>query len=125
MIIGTVRILPSPNRRGEVLEVLRAVQGPVRAQPGCASCSVYEEAGAAAIVLIERWQTEASFEAHLRSEAYRRILGALELSSSPPEICFDHVSQTEGIEWVERVRSHEAGSNPEKGASTKRGSVPE
>lgn len=105
MIVGTIRILPPPSRRAEVLEVLRAVQGPVLAQPGCASCHVYEEEGPQpAVVLIERWQTEAGFEAHLRSETYRRILGAVELSSSVPEISFDHISQTEGIERIERSR---------------------
>ena len=105
MIVGTIRILSPPDRRAEVREVLRGIQGPVRAQPGCASCNVYEEEGPEkAVVLIERWETEVAFEAHLRSEAYRRILGAVELSSSPPEICFDHVSQTEGIERIERSR---------------------
>ena len=106
MIVGTIRILPPPNRRAEVLEVLRAIQGPVLAQPGCASCHVYEEEGPEpAVVLVERWETEAAFETHLRSEAYRRILGAVELSSSAPEICFDHVSQSEGIERIERART--------------------
>jgi len=105
MIVGTIRILPPPKRRAEVLEVLRAIQGPVLAQPGCASCHVYEEEGPEpAVVLVERWDTEAAFETHLRSEAYRRILGAVELSSSAPEICFDHISQSEGIERVERAR---------------------
>jgi quinol monooxygenase YgiN len=88
-----------------VLEVFQAIRGPVLAQPGCAYCRVCEEAGPEhAILLVERWETEAAFETHLRSEAYRRILGAMELSSSPPEICFDHVSQTEGIERIERSR---------------------
>jgi quinol monooxygenase YgiN len=105
MIVGTIRILPPPGRRAEVLEVFRAIQGPVRAQPGCASCRVYEEEGSEpAVVLVERWETETAFDAHLRSEAYRRILGAIELSGSQPEICFDHISQTEGIERVERAR---------------------
>jgi quinol monooxygenase YgiN len=106
MIVGTIRILPLPSRRAEVLEVLRAIQGPVLAQPGCASCHVYEEGGPEpAVVLVERWDTDTAFETHLRSEAYRRILGAVELSNSAPEICFDHVSQSEGIERIERARS--------------------
>jgi quinol monooxygenase YgiN len=112
MIVGTIRILPPPNRRAEVLEVLRSIRGPVLAQTGCASCRVCEEAGPEpAILLVERWETEAAFENHLRSEAYRKILGAVELSSSPPEICFDHVSQSEGIERIERSRLPDASRN--------------
>jgi quinol monooxygenase YgiN len=105
MIVGTIRILPAPHRWSEVLEVFQAIQGPVLAQPGCAGCHVYEEQGREqAIVLVEMWDTQAALEAHLRSEAYRRVLGAIELSGAPPEVRFDHVSATEGMELIERSR---------------------
>jgi quinol monooxygenase YgiN len=105
MIVGTLRILPAPDRRAEILEVLRAIQGPVGAQPGCVACHIYEEQGAEpAVVLVERWESQAALEAHLRSETYRRILGAIELSGSPPEVCFDTVSASEGIDLIERLR---------------------
>jgi quinol monooxygenase YgiN len=106
MIVGTVRILPSPKRRDEVLEVLRSIQGPVLAQQGCAGCHIYEEQGPEpAVVLVEMWESQELLETHLRSEAYRRILGAIELSGAPPEVRFDHVSETEGMELIERARS--------------------
>jgi quinol monooxygenase YgiN len=106
VIIGTLRILPPPNRRVDVLEILRSIQGPVTTQGGCTGCHIYEEDGPeAGIVLVERWATEAALEAHLRSEHFRLLLGALELSASPPDIRFDHVSNSEGIELIERVRS--------------------
>ncbi len=105
MIAGTLRILPLPNRRGDVLEALRSIQEPALAQPGCVACHVYEEQGPErAIVLVQRWESEAAIGAHIRSDMYDRVLGALELSSSPPEICFDHVVASEGIEFIERAR---------------------
>lgn len=106
MINGTIRILPLPERRAEVLEILQSIQGPVIAQPGCASCSIYEEQGPAqAVVLVESWETREALERHLRSEAYRLILGAVELSHDQPEVRFDHVSATEGIELITRARN--------------------
>jgi len=106
MIVGTLRILPAPDRRDEILEVFRAIQGPVLAQPGCAACHIYEERGPEqAVVLVERWESQAALEAHLRSETYRRILGAVELSGGPPEVSFDHVSATEGMDLIERSRT--------------------
>ena len=106
MIIGTVRILPPPDRRAAVLEVLRSVQGPVQAQPGCAACDVFEDRSPEpVIVLFERWETEEALEAHLRSELYRRILGAVELSGGQPEVRFEHVSGIEGMELIERLRN--------------------
>jgi quinol monooxygenase YgiN len=105
MIVGTLRLLPRPERRSEILEVFRAVQGPALAQPGCLACHVYEENGPEqAVVLVQRWDTQAELSAHLRSEAYRRILGAIELSVAPPEVCFDYVSATAGMELIERSR---------------------
>ena len=106
MIVGTLRLLPAPDRRAEILEVFRAVQGPVLAQPGCLACHIYEEQGLEpAVVLLEKWESQAALEAHLRSEAYRRILGAIELSGGPPEVSFDFVSATEGMDLIERSRT--------------------
>jgi quinol monooxygenase YgiN len=113
MIVGTLRILPAPDRRAEIMEVFRGIQGPVRAQPGCVACHIYEEQGSdEALVLVERWESQAALEAHLRSETYRRILGAIELSAAPPEVRFDTVSATAGMELIDRSRAteREAGS---------------
>ena len=74
--------------------------------PGCTACHIYEEQGPEpAVVLVETWESQAALEAHLRSEAYRRVLGAIELSGAPPEVRFDHVSATEGMELIERTRN--------------------
>ena len=106
MIVGTLTLQPAPERHDDVLEVLRSIQGPVLAQPGCAACDIYEEQGPEqAVVLVERWESQAALEAHLRSDTYRRILGAIELSGSPPEIRFDSVSATEGMDLIERSRT--------------------
>jgi quinol monooxygenase YgiN len=103
MIIGTLRLLPPPERRLQVLEILHSIQGLVLAQPGCEGCSILEEQGPEqAIVLAERWESDAALTTHIRSEAYRRILGACELAGAPPEFRFDSISTTQGIERVER-----------------------
>ena len=106
MIIGTVRIVPACDRRGEVVEVLRAVQGPLLAQRGCLECNIYDEHGPeGAVVLVERWGSQEALEAHLRSETFRRILGAIELSGGPPQIQFDYVSASDGMGLIERSRA--------------------
>ena len=111
MIVGTLRILPAPDRRAAVLEVLRSVRGPVQAQPGCVDCQILEEEGPDhALVFIERWDSDELLAKHLRSESYRHILGAIELSGGKPDVRFDHVTTTEGLELVERSR--EAGAQP-------------
>jgi quinol monooxygenase YgiN len=106
MIIGTVTIQPPPDRLAAVLDVLRSVQGRVRAQPGCAACDIFEDQSPEpTVVLLERWETDEALEAHLRSETYRWVLSAIELSGRRPDIRFERVSVSEGIELVERLRS--------------------
>jgi quinol monooxygenase YgiN len=87
------------------MEVLRSIQGPVLAQPGCKAYHIYNEQGQEpAVVLVERWESKSALEAHIRSEIYRRILGAIELAGGPPEMSFEVVSGREGMELVERLR---------------------
>ena len=57
------------------------------------------------MVLLERWETEEALAEHLQSEAYRRIIAAVELSGAQPEIRFEHVASVEGLELVERWRN--------------------
>ena len=114
MIVGTLKLMPPPDRRDEVLDIFRAVQGPVLAQPGCTACHIYEERSPErAVVLVEMWNDPAALDEHLRSDTYRRILGAMELSAEPPVVRFDTVSATEGMEMIERLRT----SNSKKGKS--------
>ena len=106
MVVGTLRIPLTLDRRNEVLEVLRSIQGRVLAQPGCAACHIYEEqVPEGAVVLVERWETEEALEEHIRSDTYLRILGAIELSGGPPEVRFERVTATEGMDLIERLRS--------------------
>jgi len=48
------------------------------------------------VLLVERWETDAALEAHLRSEIYRSILCAIELSGERTEVRFEHVSDSQG-----------------------------
>ena len=105
MIVGMLRIPLAPDRHAEVLEVLRSIQGPVLAQPGCVSYHIYDEQGQEpAVVLVERWESKTALETHIRSDIYRRILGAIELAGGPPQMSFEVVSAGEGMELVERLR---------------------
>ena len=118
MVVGTLRILPSANRRSDVVEILKSIQGPVRVEAGCTGCDIYEELGPDhAIVLIERFESSEALYAHLRSEAYRNILGALELSQGTPNVLFEHVSAREGIELIQRHRLARASSSSKGDAS--------
>lgn len=57
-------------------------------------------------MLEELWKTEADLHHHIGSEEYRNLLLVLEMALKQPEIRFDTISSSKGIETVEKARSH-------------------
>ena len=105
MVISTLRIVPSPKQHSAVLEILLSVLGPTEIQPGCLSCGVYEEKGPDhAVVFRAHWETESALHEQICSDFYPRLLVACELSNRPPEVCFHHVSATQGMDLIEQLR---------------------
>jgi quinol monooxygenase YgiN len=106
MMLAMVKIVPSPGKRQEILDILLSVKGPALAAPGCRACSIYEEQGEEeAIAYFELWQSPAEMYRHIRSALYSRVLEAMELSSKKPEISFHTVLRTEGMDLIESLRS--------------------
>lgn len=100
-----LRIAPSRKLRSKVREILRSVLGPVGIQSGCLGCHLYEADGADhATLLCAQWESEAAPQHHVRSDIYRRILAANELSDRPPEFPFHLVAKTRALEWVHEMR---------------------
>jgi quinol monooxygenase YgiN len=105
VVISTLRIVPSPKQHSEVLEILLSVLGPTEIQPGCLSCCVYEERGPDhSVVFRAHWKTAAALREHILSDLYPSLLAACELSSQPPEVCFHHVSKTQGMDLIRQLR---------------------
>ncbi len=56
----------------------------------------------------EQWQSEEALQEHIRSDLYRRLLAAMELSRKEPEVKFYCCSQVKGLELIEAARRHTA-----------------
>jgi quinol monooxygenase YgiN len=114
VVLSKLRLFPAPEQRRQILEALRSVQGPTQAEPSCSAAQVYEEdAPGAAILYVEEWDSELEFQAHVRSDLYRRILAAIDLSKSAPEVCFYRVSEVEGLELLQKIRGPSGRSVPD------------
>ena len=99
MVISTLRILTAPRSRAEVVRTLAAQLGPTRVQWGCRKCDLYQDVEhPEAITLVEEWESQSVLDPHLRSEDYRAVLAAIELSQEPPVIHFDTVTRRTGSE---------------------------
>ena len=69
------------------------------------SCRIYEENDPEhSILLLEEWASATELCEQVQSDLYRRVLAAIELSSHAPEVSIHHVSDTEGLDFVRRLR---------------------
>jgi quinol monooxygenase YgiN len=106
MVHSTIRLVLPLEKRGEALEVLTSMAERNRADPGCVSCRVYQDAQQENVLMVEDvWRTEEDLRRHLRSEDYRNVLLVVEMATEPPEILFHAVSRSTGIETIEEARS--------------------
>jgi len=106
MVLATIRMTTSAKKFGEALRILRAVAEMCRVQPGCLSCQVYRNGQEDNILLFEQlWSSEADMERHLQSDEYRRVLLVLEMAMKKPEIRFDTILSSAGIEIIEKARA--------------------
>ena len=109
MISSTIRITASENSDGEILRVLRSLIEPTRVETGCISCGLYQDLhDPSVIVWSEEWKTQDDLERHLRSRQYKKILAAFDMSNSQPEMRFDTVVETKGMQLIADARGVES-----------------
>jgi len=110
MVRATIRILIPPKRRGEVLEILSSFAERSRFEPGCISCRVYRDVEVGPVIMLdELWKSGEALECHLQSEEFRKVLLVVEMSLESPEVRFEEISRSSGMETIERARNAHAG----------------
>ena len=105
MILASIRIRPKEGKLGGVLRTIQGLLEPMRVEPGCLDfhCSrdIEDEN---AMVLEARWQTLKDLERHVCSDDFRTILSLLEESGEKPVVEFHHVTGTDGMERIWKLR---------------------
>jgi quinol monooxygenase YgiN len=110
MILSTVRMAIPPRKRGEALKILRSMAELCRYDPGCLSCHIYEDLQEKNVLMLkEVWKDDEDLNHHIRSEEYRNLLLVMEMALKRPEISFDTIEHSTGIETVEKARRHASG----------------
>ncbi|MEN8243786.1 MAG: hypothetical protein ABFS43_02660 [Thermodesulfobacteriota bacterium] len=56
-------------------------------------------------MLEELWESDRDILQHLRSGTYRRILLVIEMAEEPPDIRFDFIADSGGVEVIEQARN--------------------
>jgi quinol monooxygenase YgiN len=107
MVLVTIRMVAHRKKHGEALKILKSTAEWSRIKPGCISSRIYEDAQQDNVIMFEEiWRSEEALACHLRSDDYQKVLLVLEMAVKQPEIRFDTISSSTGIETVEKARSH-------------------
>jgi len=106
VILATVRMTIPPRKRGEALKILRSMVERCSVHSGCLSWHIYEDVQEDNVLMLEEmWRSEEDLERHLRSEEYHNVLLVMEMALKHPEVRFNTVSTSTGIETIEKARS--------------------
>ena len=97
----------SKEHQEEAVKILHLLTGPTQVQPGCLACEVFQQEPTRKplrVCFLEKWETQERLERHIRSEDFRKVLAVMDLACEPPEIEFDTISQTQGMELIQALR---------------------
>ena len=108
MITATLRLTASKKQKGEIVRLLRSLIEPTRVQTGCTSCGLYKDLHDPGVIIwVEEWNTQDDLEHHLRSPQYKKILAAFDMSNSQPDMRFNTVVETKGLQLIAKARGME------------------
>jgi quinol monooxygenase YgiN len=104
VILVTLKMIVQPEKRRDLLETIRGMLEPARVERGCLSYRLYEDIeNRNAFVLLEEWATQEDLERHIRTDNQRGLLALMDLLSEQPEMRFNTVSHTAGMDLIENV----------------------
>jgi quinol monooxygenase YgiN len=93
------------------VRLLLSVKGDILTKRGCRACDVATEAADAGVVHYrEEWESEEAFREHVRSEEFRRVLIAMDMSSEEPRIVVGNLSGHGGMEYLRSMREADPSS---------------
>jgi len=95
-----------PQKRDEALKILKSAAAQCRVWPSCLGCHIYEDVQEDNVLMFEQsWRSQEDLERHLRSDEYYKVLLVMEMALKQPDIRFDIICGSTGIETVEKARS--------------------
>jgi quinol monooxygenase YgiN len=101
----SARVAAHPSARRELLQALVDWTTTARDSPGALYSNVYEDAETPGVFgLVGEWQSPLALEAHLRSDAFGVLLGALELLATPARLTVARVADEVGKDALPAIR---------------------
>jgi quinol monooxygenase YgiN len=106
LIVFSIQIVTSDDRRTALLRTLGSILGPTRAAPGCLDARLYSDLDRRKTVLLtEDWETREQFERNFDMAKLNAIVAAIDLSGVAPVVRIDTVEREEGVDALSLHRN--------------------
>ena len=106
MIQSIVQIVALREHRNDVLELLFMLNGATLATPGCLRCCIYQDLREQdSFAILQEWECENRLQQFVRSSDFSKVLALLDLAKEPPEVRFNTISATSGMEFIQQVKA--------------------
>ncbi len=107
-IRSSIKMLIPLDKQSEAIDILNSVSARVQFDPSCFSSRIYRDVDEVRTIMVEElWANEEDILRHLKSDAYHQVLLVIEMAEEPPEIRFDTIAHSSGVEIIENARTQE------------------
>lgn len=114
-MINSVYILEGKNGSfNELHKLITIISDRTAFQVGCISSQVWVNDQRAQVILMESWKTLDDLILHINSKIYRRLLSAMEMGASKPEVKFYECNNIRGMDFIEEVLLYDNGIEQKK-----------
>jgi quinol monooxygenase YgiN len=101
MILLIIRMKVLPEKRIELSQTIAILSGSISMAKGCRRCDVCQSIDDEnRLFLLEEWDTQKNLTAHLKSEHYKVLRGAMNLLKEPYESMLHTVIHPAGMEGI-------------------------
>ena len=94
----------SPTDAIELIETLRHMTATTRLERGCQECAAWADREFI-VHYSESWATEFDARRRVQSPHFTSLLALMECGTEPPEVQFDFVARTRGLDYIDEIRA--------------------
>jgi len=92
------------GRRDELVKTLGGLLGPIRGSAGCLRCNLLEDLQQPNdIQVLVQWRSREDFERHVKTDAFGRLLIAMELAAEHPKLEIRSVAGIRGMDLLRQL----------------------
>lgn len=115
MIIVRYKMLVNQKNKNELLNAVRNISSEVRKEEGCIDNLIFQSLDDEnELIMMESWKSRSFLKKHWKTFKFGALLGTKNLLISPMEVEINKVSETQGLEEIEKLRASKIIKDPEK-----------